>query len=140
MSKEILVSVLSDDLFSLNWMSLLLVRDWRTRVFTEGELFSPLQENDENMRYVNLVVADIDSFIHNTNLFNNLNRILSENQSILVVGVGSRIEPLFFPKSPNSQYWWVFAKIRNLIFFRLGSEYGSGRLSGLHSGHAPCGI
>ena len=98
MSKEILVSVLSDDLFSLNWMSLLLVRDWRTRVFTEGELFSPLQENDENMRYVNLVVADIDSFIHNTNLFNNLNRILSENQSILVVGVGSRIEPLFFQR------------------------------------------
>lgn len=96
MSKEILVSVLSDDLFSLNWMSLLLVRDWRTRVFTEGELFSPLQENDENMRYVNLVVADIDSFIHNTNLFNNLNRILSENQSILVVRAAE--SSLFFSK------------------------------------------
>jgi len=35
MSKDILVTVVSDDVYSQNWMCLLLVRDWRTRVISE---------------------------------------------------------------------------------------------------------
>jgi len=101
MAKDILVSLLSDDLFSLNWMSLLIVRDWRTRVFTEGELVNPLQENEaESIQRVDVVVADLDSFVQNTNLFTNLNRYLAENPSLLVVGVGSRVEPFFFQRIP----------------------------------------
>lgn len=102
MAKDILVSLLSDDLFSLNWMSLLLVRDWRTRVFTEGELISPLEDDESrSIQHVDIVVADLDSFIQNLNLFSNLNRYLDENPSILVVGVGSRIEPMFFQRIPS---------------------------------------
>jgi DNA-binding NarL/FixJ family response regulator len=33
--KDILVAILEDDIFSLNWMALLMVRDWRTRVIGE---------------------------------------------------------------------------------------------------------
>ena len=29
MPKDILVSIMSDDIFARNWMSLLVVRDWR---------------------------------------------------------------------------------------------------------------
>lgn len=103
MAKDILVSILSDDLFSLNWMSLLIVRDWRTRVFTEGELINPLQVNEvETIQHVDVVVADIDSFVQNSNLFTNLNKYLTENPSLIVVGVGSRIEPLFFQRIPSN--------------------------------------
>ena len=101
MTKDILVSILSDDLFSLNWMSMLVVRDWRTRVFTEAGLMNPLQSEDVgSIRYVDVVVADIDSFVQNTNLFSNLNQYLVENPSIIVLGVGTRIEPLFFHRIP----------------------------------------
>jgi DNA-binding NarL/FixJ family response regulator len=102
MAKDILVSLLSDDLFSLNWMSLLIVRDWRTRVFTEGALNNPLEDNEfRSIQHVDVVVADLDSFMQNTNLFSNLNRYLDENPSLLVVGVGSRVEPMFFQRIAN---------------------------------------
>ena len=116
MAKDILVSILSDDLFSLNWMSLLIVRDWRTRVFNEGELIDPLEEDEvETIHHVDVVVADLDSFVQNTNLFSNLNRYLAENPSLLVVGVGSRIEPLFFQRIP----------VKNIAGYLLKSEIAS---------------
>lgn len=116
MAKDILVSILSDDLFSMNWMSLLIVRDWRTRVFTEGELINPLEEQEfESIQHVDVVVADLDSFVQNTNLFSNLNRYLAENPTLLVVGVGSRIEPLFFQRIPT----------RNIGGYLLKSEISS---------------
>lgn len=116
MAKDILVSLLSDDVFSLNWMSLLIVRDWRTRVFTEGELVIPLQEEEaETLQYADVVVADLDSFVHNTNLFTNLNRYLAENPDLLVIGVGSRIEPLFFQRVP----------VENIGGYLLKSEISS---------------
>lgn len=102
MAKDILVSIFSDDLFSLNWMSMLIVRDWRTRVFTEGGLISPMDAEDtESIQYVDVVVADLDSFVQNTNLYSNLNQYLLENPSLIVIGVGSRIEPLFFQRIPS---------------------------------------
>ena len=116
MAKDILVSNLSDDLFSLNWMSLLIVRDWRTRVLTEGKLLNPLEEHEfESIQHVDVVVADLDSFVQNTNLFSNLNRYLAENPTLLVVGVGSRIDPLFFQRIPT----------RNIGGYLLKSEISS---------------
>jgi hypothetical protein len=102
MAKDILVSILSDDLFSLNWMSMLIVRDWRTRVFTEGGLINPVDAGEvDSIKYVDVVLADLDSFAQNTNCFSNLNQYLVENPSIIVLGVGSRIEPIFFQRIPN---------------------------------------
>jgi len=99
MAKDILVSLLSDDLFSLNWMSMLMVRDWRTRA--EAAFLHPSENCDTvSIQRVDVIIADIDSFAHNTNLFSNLNKYLSENPASIVVGVGSRIEPLFFRRVP----------------------------------------
>ena len=101
MAKDILVSILSDDLFSLNWMSMLIVRDWRTRVITEGALtYPPNAEATDSARFMDVVVVDVDSFAHNTNLFTNLKHYLAENPSLIVVGVGTRMEPLFFQRIP----------------------------------------
>lgn len=116
MAKDILVSILSDDLFSLNWMSLLIVRDWRTRVFTEGGLITPVHEEErETLRHVDVVLADLDSFVQNTNLFSNLNRFLAENPALMVIGVGSKIEPFFFERIPT----------RNIGGYLLKSEISS---------------
>lgn len=101
MAKDILVSILSDDLFSLNWMSMLMVRDWRTRVFTEGSLVSALDAGKiGSIQYIDVVVADVDSFFQNTNCFSILNQYIVENPSIIVLAVGSRLEPLFFHRIP----------------------------------------
>lgn len=103
MAKDILVSILSDDLFSLNWMSMLIVRDWRTRVFTEaGLIYPPEKGAGESIQYADVVVADLDSFVQNTNLFHVLNQYLAENPSLIVIGVGSRIEPPFFQRIPTA--------------------------------------
>jgi len=59
--KDILVTILEDDVFSRNWMSLLLVRDWRTRLM--GEFTSMVdfcafldQENQD----FDILILDVD--------------------------------------------------------------------------------
>jgi len=55
--------ILEDDLYSLNWMSLLLVRDWRTRVI--GEVCSQQQLErllqDESI-FFDMILMDVDIF------------------------------------------------------------------------------
>lgn len=62
MKRDILVALYSEDTYVLNWMSLLVVRDWRTRVVTEAttrnELFQSLSQENFN---VDLMVIDVDS-------------------------------------------------------------------------------
>lgn len=101
MAKEILVSILSDDLFALNWMSMLIVRDWRTRVFSEGDLSTPLNDTvTGSMRFVDVILADVDSFVNNTNLYSTLKQYLALNPSLMIMGVDSRLEPPFFQRIP----------------------------------------
>mgnify|MGYP007111971868 CR=1 FL=1 len=58
MAKDILVSLLSDDLFSLNWMSMLMVRDWRTRAFIEAALLHPPEICDtESIQRVDVILS-----------------------------------------------------------------------------------
>lgn len=63
MNKDILVSILEDDVFSRNWMALLLVRDWRTRLMGEFsnriELCAFLQ--DAHQRF-DILIMDVDLF------------------------------------------------------------------------------
>lgn len=63
MNKDILVAILEDDAFSQNWMALLLVRDWRTRVVAEFktriELCAFL---DNNFQPIDLLIVDVDLF------------------------------------------------------------------------------
>lgn len=63
MKKDILVTILEDDVFSQNWMALLLVRDWRTRVIAEFETrveFCEFFNQDYNP--FDVLVMDVDLF------------------------------------------------------------------------------
>lgn len=140
MMKDILVSILSDDLFSLSWMSMLIVRDWRTRVFNEAGLIDPLGEGTvQSIHFADVVVADLDSFAQNANIFSNINQYLALNPSLVVVGVGSNIEPLFFQRIPtnniggylikseisSSLAWAVSFAYEGLLTFTPGAQRAS---------------
>ena len=62
-NKDILVTILEDDVFSRNWMALLMVRDWRTRLISE---FSNQVELCEFMKKshqpFDILILDVDLF------------------------------------------------------------------------------
>ena len=63
MKKDILVAILEDDAFSQNWMALLLVRDWRTRVVAEFKTRIELCDFvDNNYQPFDLLIVDVDLF------------------------------------------------------------------------------
>ena len=62
MSKDILVTIVSDDIYSQNWMCLLLVRDWRTRVIAELTLHDNLAKSIKPMLpKPDLLLVDLDT-------------------------------------------------------------------------------
>lgn len=63
MRKDILVAILEDDVFSRNWMALMMVRDWRTRLVGEFSNQVELCEfiNDSPERF-DILILDVDMF------------------------------------------------------------------------------
>lgn len=63
MHKDILVTILEDDIFSQNWMALLMVRDWRTRLVGEFtnriELCQFLSHSNQSF---DILILDVDLF------------------------------------------------------------------------------
>lgn len=90
MYKDILVAILEDDAFSQNWMALLLVRDWRTRVVAEFKTRVELCEfMDNNFQPFDLLIVDVDLFGESFTV-NDICENLSErkqNAKILLTGV-----------------------------------------------------
>ena len=90
MKKDILVTILEDDVFSQNWMALLLVRDWRTRViaeFTTRVEFCEFMNQDYHP--FDILVLDVDLFGESF-LVDDICDILIEKQpkaKILLTGV-----------------------------------------------------
>lgn len=79
MSKDILVSLIGDDVFAQNWMSLLLVRDWRTRVvgeFSSKDDLSVIKQYD--FQKSDFYIIDLDSTPEVPGL---LMELLSQDQS-----------------------------------------------------------
>ena len=63
MIRDILVTLLEDDVFSRNWMALLLVRDWRTRLIAEFTNQVELcQYINENSQPFDVLIMDVDLF------------------------------------------------------------------------------
>ena len=63
MNKDILVAILEDDVFSRNWMALLMVRDWRTRLVGEFSTHIELCECLNNSyQPFDLLIFDVDLF------------------------------------------------------------------------------
>jgi DNA-binding NarL/FixJ family response regulator len=63
LSKEITVAIIEDDLFARNWMALLLVRDWRTRVVGEyshcKDFFASLEKGKA---WIDYLIVDVDLY------------------------------------------------------------------------------
>lgn len=91
MSKEISVAILEDDIFARNWMALLIVRDWRTRLVGEfgsrSELFASL--GDPNQRF-DVLIVDTDLFGEYFKLADICETLQSQCQDIKVLLTGIR--------------------------------------------------
>jgi hypothetical protein len=90
MNKDILVTILEDDVFSQNWMALLLVRDWRTRVIAEfGTRVELCEFLEKDYAPFDILIMDVDLFgeIYSVD---DICDLLSENSNsakILLTGV-----------------------------------------------------
>lgn len=99
MAKDILVSVMCDDVFARNWLTLLLVRDWRTRVVSEirsGEDYMDHHEND--FQAADFIVVDMDSYDENPGLIAALNEDIAAGHPVKVIAVGTEVEPRLFTR------------------------------------------
>ncbi|MFZ3070345.1 MAG: hypothetical protein WA110_04390 [Anaerolineaceae bacterium] len=105
MSRDILVTIMGDDVFARNWMSLLLVRDWRTRVVSEitcEEDYRAFRET--HMSKVDMLLVDLDSFSENPGIISGINEMHKEEMPVKVLCIGTRIEPR------------VFARVKSEVF------------------------
>lgn len=130
MAKDILVAIVSDDIFARNWMSLLLVRDWRTRVISEVTCQADFERLAESgFPKPDLFLVDIDSYRDHPTLFSSLNELLSEKVKVLIVGtqvvsnVFSRMNERLFAgyllknEVSSSLAWAItFAYENNVVF------------------------
>jgi DNA-binding NarL/FixJ family response regulator len=66
MNKDILVTILEDDVFSRNWMALLMVRDWRTRLVGEfNTRVEFCQFLESTFQPFDILILDVDLFGEN---------------------------------------------------------------------------
>lgn len=57
MKNDILVALYSEDSYALNWMSLLVVRDWRTRVVLEASNYTEFTKAiKEEHQYLDVMI------------------------------------------------------------------------------------
>jgi DNA-binding NarL/FixJ family response regulator len=93
-NRDILVTILEDDLFSRNWMTLMLVRDWRTRVV--GEFSSPvefcvfLQKAEQPF---DVVILDVESFGEDFSINEICQNVQKVNLSKKILLIGTRPDP-----------------------------------------------
>ncbi|MGV8050457.1 MAG: hypothetical protein AB2L21_08980 [Anaerolineaceae bacterium] len=98
MAKDILVTIMGDDVFARNWMSLLLVRDWRTRVVSEITLQDGhLVSQETPTTKLDVLLVDLDSFNDNPGIFSIIDG-LEADHLFKVLCIGTRIEPKVFTR------------------------------------------
>ncbi len=93
MAQDILVAVLCKDAFSRNWISLLFVRDWRTRVVAETSQLEDLaiSRQDEIMK-VDFFVVDLDSYRDQPNFLTQVTEVLHPQAGSQVLYLASSID------------------------------------------------
>jgi DNA-binding NarL/FixJ family response regulator len=105
MSRDILVTVIGDDVFARDWMSLLLVRDWRTRVVSEitsKDDFNAFKQ--DGIQKVDFLLVDLDSIVDQPALINHIledDAILEPAKLLLV---GSICNPKAFKSIPQNLF------------------------------------
>ena len=90
MNKDILVAILEDDVFSRNWMALLMVRDWRTRLVGEFSTQTDLcQFLEQPFHPFDILIVDVDLFGESFTVSEICDRLSGEKEStkILLTGI-----------------------------------------------------
>lgn len=85
MKRDILVALYSEDSFVLDWMSLLVVRDWRTQVI--AEVTSPIEFTEalnQDHLMCDIIVIDIDSVSNLRQLGSDIHK---SGQDLKVIGL-----------------------------------------------------
>ena len=96
MPKDLFVSIMCDDLFARNWMSLLIVRDWRTRLTAELTCQQdPYAYLEKNNQPCDLLVVDLDSMASCPGLITSLNAQAVSKRPIKILGISSKPETRF---------------------------------------------
>jgi len=93
MAKDILVTIVCNDIYSRNWMSLLLVRDWRTRVISELSLRDDLQKALKQMLpSPDMLLIDLDANQETPELSSKINALAGGKLQPKVVLISSQPE------------------------------------------------
>lgn len=100
MKRDILVALYSEDAYVLDWMSLLVVRDWRTRAVAELTTPEELSEflSQEHLM-CDVIVMDIDCA---TDLRQSGSSIREASHTLKVIGLCRGKKPDFFRHFPES--------------------------------------
>jgi hypothetical protein len=97
--RDILVALYSEDPYVLDWMSLLVVRDWRTRVITTASQLSELSDLFQGSNILcDAMVIDLD----NCSNLKQIGKHLSDSsKTIKVLGLTRKQNPEFFKVIPE---------------------------------------
>jgi len=100
LKRDILVALYSEDAYVLDWMSLLVVRDWRTRVVAEASSSTELvQVLSQPSLIVDGIVLDLD----NVSDLRDIGKTLEDvSPKLKVLGLCARQQPDFFKFMPDS--------------------------------------
>lgn len=88
---------MGDDLYARDWMAMLVVRDWRTRLISEGSCDEDLLsfKTEQNPR-IDFLLLDLDTLRDRPELLKSINRKLEQDRPFRIICVSSKAEPRVF--------------------------------------------
>lgn len=93
MARDILVSIIGDDVFARDWMSLLLVRDWRTRVISEITSRDDFESfRHDGFQKVDFYLIDVDSLSNTPQFLENVFTLASSTPQTKLIFVSQQTD------------------------------------------------
>jgi hypothetical protein len=97
LSKDIFVAILEDDIFSRNWMALMMVRDWRTRVVGEFTTRTELCAFIEKaVQPIHVLIVDVDLFGEHFTISEISHTLMASGQKSKILLTGIQPDPKMF--------------------------------------------
>ena len=120
MKRDILVGLYSEDTYALNWMSLLIVRDWRTRVSLEASSLMEFQNGlKEDHQKLDVIVLDLDLIVNFREIAASINAYASKMKTKpKVIGLSSNPTASLFKEIDQDLIFGYLLK--NQISMSLG--------------------
>jgi DNA-binding NarL/FixJ family response regulator len=94
LNRDILVAILEDDLFARNWMALLMVRDWRTRMVGEFSTWAEVSAFFKvSNQFLDILILDVNQFNEKLSIREISHTLKSSQQKTKVLLTGINPEP-----------------------------------------------